>query len=257
MPSSVHITVHGKLDISALIHIQYFDAVFCPDGSFIHIIFIIKAENNNQLIFCCLIAEQSVCHLKYDCIPILTLHHGNIRPRNAQKQLIVGIYLPCLRHLGHRSLIIQQVHSVRGISNPVMLLYQIINRLFPICGRHHIIHQERSRLACQLRQRYHRGSDFLHRQISPGNLLKAAVDIYLMEGAVVLQSGICFQILCQLLSRFLIIKSLMKIRHIFQLFRNMQPLRPDNSGVIARLFPLIHLQHKAEGIIRVLFNQIL
>ena len=158
----------------------------------VRIVFVIEREDHRQSIGHRVIAKQ-LSHIgKYHGIAIGALHHVHIFIRDSQKDLIIGIHPPGIRDLCHCPLIIQQIHSLRGISDAIVFFHAIRYLIFSLTGRHSEIHQKRCYIAVHLYQAD--GSRiFLHRlQASPGNLLEAAVNIHLMKSAVIRQLGIRF-----------------------------------------------------------------
>ena len=138
-------------------------------------------------------------------IAIRTLHHIHIFIRDSQKDLVIGIHPGSIRDLCHGTLIIQQIHSLRSISDSVILFDIVVDLIFALSGGYHKIHQQRGHIPTDLCQPD--GSRVLldRFQTAPGDLLKAAVNIHFMKSAVICQLGIRFQIFRQFLGHFLVV----------------------------------------------------
>ena len=192
MSSPVHITVYSEFHIAALVHIQNLDIMMVIQSTAVRIFLVIEREDHRQPIGHRVIAKQLSPIRKYHGIAVGALHHIHIFVRDPQKDLIIGIHPPGIRDLCHGPLIIQQIHSLRGISDAIVFFHAIIYLIFPLTGGHDKIHQKRCYIAVHLYQAD--GSRiFLRRlQTSPGNLLETAVNIHLMKSAVIRQLGIRF-----------------------------------------------------------------
>ena len=145
MPSPVHIAIHCKGDVSAFINVQdlhLLSVVQCPN------VLHIASEQSvdlGQLVVIGVIGIQVPRLLKHHNIAILTLQVGHLLIPDTQQHLIVGIQFFHLRKLGHGSLIIQQVHSVRGIADPVVF-FRMIDRVLLSPSSHQIMDGEGCRL---------------------------------------------------------------------------------------------------------------
>ena len=205
MSAPVHIAINHKLNVAALMYIQYSNTmlgVHCPR---VCILRIIKAKDHCQLIGFHIIAKKPSRHLKHNHISVFALHHGYLRICDTQEQFVITAHFSGVRYLCHGSLKIQQIHSIRGIAQAVVLFHHIISSVFPFLCRYDIIGSQGRRLLRNLHKARHRFAHFPDPQVTPGNLPETAMNIYLVKRAVIFQLGVGLQIFCKFPCSLLII----------------------------------------------------
>ena len=126
VPATIHVAIHQKSNIPSLTHIQNFYPVHIVKGTCVLIVFIIKAKQIGHFVIYRIITEEPVTGYKRQNVSVIAFFHLNLISRNTKHDLIVGIYVSILpENLIHGTFIIQQIDSVRGITQPVIFLHVI------------------------------------------------------------------------------------------------------------------------------------
>ena len=138
----------------------------------IRVFILVKAEYHRHFIGGNVIGIQSVLHHKSKNITVLALINRQVLIRNTDDNLVVYINIQLLlQNTVHSAVVIEQVNSVRGITEPVVLFHIEVGGLFAGAGAYHIVSGNDRRLGGNFRNLENRGSDLLHFQIAPGYLI--------------------------------------------------------------------------------------
>ena len=138
----------------------------------IRVFILVKAEYHRHFIGGNVIGIQSVLHYKGKNIAILAFINRQILICNADDNLVVYIDIRLLlQNTVHGAIIIEQVNTIRSITEPVVLLHIKIGGLLAGAGAYHIMSGNDRRLGSDFRNLVNRGSDLLHFQIAPGYLI--------------------------------------------------------------------------------------
>ena len=256
MSSAVHVAVYGKFYIAALVHIEDLDTVMVIQRTTVRIVLVIEREDHREPIGHRVIAKQLSPIGKYHGISIGALHHVHIFIRDPQENLIIGIHPPGIRDLRHGPLIIQQIHSLRGISDAIVFFHAIIYLIFPLTGRHYKIHQQGSNVPIHLYQAQGSCSLLGRLQVPPGNLLEIAVDVHFVKSTVIRQFRIRFQVFSQFLCRFFVIQFPMEIRCELQDLCDMQVVVPQNRRIIVDLLFPFQFQDQGQAVLCIDIDQV-
>ncbi len=263
MPSPVHIPVYGKLHIVALVHIQDLQiepAVHLADIPLYPIVLglvLIKRKKQRQSVGGHIVTAKSSGRFKDHNIAVLTLQQSRVLPHNSQHNLVAAINIPLHSgNLVHGPLKFQQIYPLRGIADSVQFFHQVAVLVPAAACGHQVMKFHGSCLCGQFHQIHGRLGQAPHVQISPGNLLKAAVNIHLVKSSIVpLRTAL--QILDQVPGGLLIKSLLVKVPHILQFFISPGIVTPYGPGVIPDFPTAVIGEHQRQRILLVLLNQIL
>ena len=138
----------------------------------IRVFILVKAEYHRHFIGGNVVGIQSVLHHKGKNIAVLALINRQILVRNADDNFVVYINIRLfLQNTVHGAVVIEQVNTVRGITEPVVLFHIEVGGLFAGASAYHIVSGNDRRLGGNFRNLENRGSDLLHFQIAPGYLI--------------------------------------------------------------------------------------